>query len=147
MTYYDVKERVNDWFFKLNVEEQRNELIRTIKTCKIFNHYIVIDTGKIVFLFDISKHYVFDMKLLEKLDKDEIYKDNFVEMKGKREAKKMNDELIKDINLERDKITRNLVFRYIVERYGILYPLDDTIKVVSLLSFRGLFSQDDENTE
>jgi DNA invertase Pin-like site-specific DNA recombinase len=147
MTYYDVKERVNDWFFKLNIEEQRNELIRTIKACKIFNHYIVIDTGKIVFIFDIKRHHVFDMKLLDRLDKDEIYKKHFVEMKGKREAKKLNDELIKDINLDRDKKTRNLVFRYIVERYEILYPLDDTIKVISLLSFRGLFSQDDENTE
>jgi hypothetical protein len=97
MPYYDVKEKINDWFFKLNVEEQRNELIRTIKTCKIFNHYLIIDDGKIVFLFDINQHYVFDMNLLDNLNKDEVYKEHFVEMKNQKEARKFNDKLIANI--------------------------------------------------
>jgi DNA invertase Pin-like site-specific DNA recombinase len=33
MTYYDVKEQINNWFFNMNIEEQRNELIRTINKC------------------------------------------------------------------------------------------------------------------
>jgi hypothetical protein len=37
------------------------------------------------------------MKLLENLDKDKIYKDNFVELKYKKEVRKLNGKLIPDV--------------------------------------------------
>jgi hypothetical protein len=140
MTYYDVKEKINDWFFKLNVEEQRNELIRTIKSCKIFNHYLIIDVGKIVFLFDINQHYVFDMNLLDNLNKDEVYKEHFIEMKNQKEARKFNDKLIANINLNRDKNIRMLVFQYLIEKMGVIYNLNETSNLVSFASLRGLYA-------
>ena len=143
MTYYDVKEKINEWFFKLNVEEQRNELIMAIKTCKIFGHYLIIDTGKIVFLFDINQHYVFDMKLLDNLNKDEIYKLYFVEMKGKRDAKIFNDKKIIDINLDRNNETRGIVFQYLYDKLKIAYNLNDTGNLISFVSLRGLYSQNE----
>jgi ADP-ribosylglycohydrolase len=54
ITYYDVTEKVNNWFYNMNIEEQRNELIRVIHGCFVYNHHLIIDTGKIVFLFDIN---------------------------------------------------------------------------------------------
>jgi hypothetical protein len=47
------------------------------------------------------------MKMFENLNKDEIYKRNFVEMKGKLKAKMLNDRRIHDVNLQRDKEIRN----------------------------------------
>jgi hypothetical protein len=138
MTYYDVKERINNWFFKLNIEERRNELIKIIKSCKIFNHHIIIDTGKIVFLFDIKERYEFDMKLLENLNKDEIYKTHFIGLKNKREARRLNNRLIHNIDLNRDKEIKTRVFQYLIKTYDIIYNLNDKDKLISFISLSGI---------
>jgi hypothetical protein len=135
-----VKEKINDWFFKLNVEEQRNELIRTIKSCKIFNQYLIIDTGKIVFLFDINQHYVFDMKLLEDMNKDKIYKEHFIELKHKKEVRKLNDKLIHNVNLNRNKEMKMRVFQYLVEKYKIIYDLSEHTNLISFVPLTGILS-------
>jgi hypothetical protein len=140
MTYYDVKERINDWFFKLNVEEQRNELIRIIKSCKIFNHHIIIDTGKIIFIFDIDQHYIFDMSLLENLNKDEVYKTHFIEMKGKRKARTFNDKMISDFNLTKDTEIKVRILKYMIQNLKIKYDITETENIVSFVSFKGLYS-------
>jgi hypothetical protein len=138
MTYYDVKEQINNWFFNMNIEEQRSELVRTIHKCLIFNHHILIDTGTAVFLFDIDKHDVFDMALLENLNKDEVYKKNFVQMKGKRKARTYNEKLIHDVNLNRDKEIRMRVFQYLTETYNIIYDISEKDKLVSFVPLLGL---------
>jgi hypothetical protein len=140
MTYYDVKEQINNWFFNMNIEEQRNELIRIIKACKLFNHYLIIDTGKIVFLFDIAQHYVFDMKLLDNLNKDEVYREHFVELKRKREARKFNDKLIHDVKLDRDKEIRKRVFKYLTKEYHIIYDISEHTNFISFVSLTGLMT-------
>jgi hypothetical protein len=140
MTYYDVKEKINDWFYNMNIEEQRNELIRIIKTCKVFKNYLVIDTGKIVFLFDVNHHYVFDMKLLDNLNKDEVYKKHFIEMKGKREARKLNDRLIHNVNLKRDKEIRMRVFQYLISTYEITYDISEKTNLVSFIPLTGIMA-------
>jgi DNA invertase Pin-like site-specific DNA recombinase len=145
MAYYDVKERINDWFFKLNVEEQRNELIRIIQKCQIFNHHLIIDAGQVVFLFDIQKHYVFDMKMLENLNKDEIYKKNFVEMKGKLKAKMLNDRRIHDVNLQRDKEIKTRVFEYLAQKYSVYYNFIGKTKLVSFVPLTGIMSLEIED--
>jgi DNA invertase Pin-like site-specific DNA recombinase len=129
MTYYDVKEKINDWFFKLNIEDQRNELIRNIQTCKIYNYYLLIDTGKIVFLFDIRQSYKFNMKLLENLNKDEVYKEYFINMKNKQQVKKFNGKKIPDINLNGSGDIRTTVFLYLHEKLNINYN-EPVIKIV-----------------
>jgi hypothetical protein len=142
MVYYDVKEKINEWFYELNIEEQRNELIKIIKTCKIFNHYIVIDTGKIVFIFDINQHYILDMSLLDNMNKDEVYKEHFVEMKNKKQARTFNDKLILNIRLDKDENARVLIFTYLIEKFGIAYNLNETTNVISFVSLGGLYSQE-----
>jgi DNA invertase Pin-like site-specific DNA recombinase len=145
MTYYDVKEKINDWFFNMNIEEQRNELIRTIKTCKMFNHHLIIDTGKIVFIFDINDHRVFDMELLENLNKDEVYKKHFIEMKGKREARKFDGKLIHNVDLNRDKEIRMRVFQYLIKTYNIIYDISEATNLISFVHLTGLMSLELEN--
>jgi hypothetical protein len=142
MTYYDVKEKILDWFYTLNIEDQRNELIRTIKACKIINHHLIIDTGKIVFLFDIFKNDVFDMKLLDNLNKDEVYKKHFIEMKGKREARKLNDKLIHNVNLNRDKEIRMRMFQYLIKQYNVVYDISEHTNLISFVPLTGIMSME-----
>jgi len=142
MTYYDVKERILKWFKKLNIEEQRNELIRIIKNCNIYGHYILIDTGRIIFFFDIDQHYIFDKKLLKMLDKDQIYKLHFISFGNKKLVKKYNDKLIIDINLYRDDDIKLKLFKYLKKNFNIVYDLEDTKNFISFVSLKGLLSQE-----
>jgi hypothetical protein len=76
--YYNVKDKIHTFFEKLNIEEQRNELIKTIKKCVVIEKHIIIDTGTNVFVFDIENKYVFDNSLLKKLDDDKYFKINYL---------------------------------------------------------------------
>jgi DNA invertase Pin-like site-specific DNA recombinase len=76
--YYNVKDKIHTFFEKLNVEEQRNELIKTIKKCVVMGKHIIIDTGANVFIFDTENKYKFDNSLLEKLDDDKYFKINYL---------------------------------------------------------------------
>jgi len=143
VTYYDVKDRVLKWFKKMNVEEQRNELIKIIKSCNIYGHYMLIDTGKVVFFFDINQHYVFDMKLLKNLDKDEIYKSHFVSFGNKKLVKKFNEKMIVNINLEKFDYVRLKLYNYFKKHFNIVYNFNETKNFISFVSFRGLLSQED----
>jgi hypothetical protein len=123
----------------LNIEEQRNELIKVIQRCLVFGHHILIDTGKIVFLFDIDQHYIFDIELLEKLRNDENYKDFFTKMIGKREARKHSEKLIKNIKLK-DDIAKMRVFQYLIKNYNITYDISEKTNLVTLISMTGLMT-------
>jgi hypothetical protein len=76
--YYNVKDRIHTFFKKLNVEEQRNELIQTIKKCVVMGTHIIIDSGASIFVFDAENQYLFDSSLLKKLDDDKYFKINFL---------------------------------------------------------------------
>jgi hypothetical protein len=62
----------------MTVEEQRTSLIKIIKDCQIFNKYIVIDTGKILFLFDIEDDVYLTIETYNEFKKDKKFKDNFL---------------------------------------------------------------------
>ena len=138
ITYYDVKDRILNWFTKLNIEDQRNDLIKVIKNCQIFSHYIIIDTGKILFLFDINDNHIFDMSLLDKLDKDEIYKEYFINTTGRSKAKKHNEKRILNINLAKGEDIRMKVFQYLIKTYNINYDISEKTNLIAFVSFRGL---------
>ncbi|MDR1627204.1 MAG: recombinase zinc beta ribbon domain-containing protein, partial [Oscillospiraceae bacterium] len=76
--YYNVKDRIHTFFKKLNVEEQRNELIQTIKKCVVTGTHIIIDSGANIFIFNTENKYSFDDSLLKKLDDDKYFKINFL---------------------------------------------------------------------
>ena len=142
IAYYDVKEKINDWFYNMNIEEQRNELIRIIIKSVIFAHYLIIDIGKIVFLFDINQRYVFDIKLLENLNKDELYKKYFIEMKGGQDAKKYDGKRIPDVKIGKNEKLRMRVFQYLIKTYNITYDLSEKTNIVPFVSMSGLYGFD-----
>jgi DNA invertase Pin-like site-specific DNA recombinase len=143
MTYYDVKERILNWFKKLDIEERRNELIKVIKNFTIYGNYILIDTGTIIFFFDINQRYVFDKKLLKNLDRDEIYKTHFISLGNKKLVKKFNDKMIVNINLEKFEYLKLKLFNYFKKNFNIVYDFNETKNFISFVSFRGLLSQED----
>jgi hypothetical protein len=78
LTYHNVKETVINYFEKMTIEEQRTSLIKIIKDCQIFGEYIVIDTGKILFLFNINDNVCLPVETYEEFKNDKKFKDNFL---------------------------------------------------------------------
>jgi DNA invertase Pin-like site-specific DNA recombinase len=78
ITYYEVTDKINNWFYNMNIEEQRNELIKVLRACKVFNKIILIDAGTVLFFFDGTFPYKFNYDMLNNLDKDSIYKKYFI---------------------------------------------------------------------
>ena len=138
ITFYEVTDKINNWFYKMNIEEQRSELIKVIQGCFVYNNFIIIDTGRIVFLFDINDHHVFNMELLKKLNEGIIYKEYFIENKGKSLAKMFNDKRIPNINLNRDEEIRMRVFQYLIKTYNIVYDISDKTNLISFVPLRGI---------
>jgi hypothetical protein len=100
-----------------------------------------------VFLFDIFKKEVFDMKLLENLDRDKIYKEHFVEFKYKKEVRKLNDKLIHNVKLNRDKEIRMRVFQYLAKTYNIIYDISEHTNFIPFVPITGIMSFEIENFE
>jgi DNA invertase Pin-like site-specific DNA recombinase/regulator of replication initiation timing len=86
-TYINIKEKVISFFTEMDIEDKRNELLRIIKKCSLFGQHILIDTGNLLFLFDINLGITFDEKLLNNLNKDKIYKDYFINNSQKKPRK------------------------------------------------------------
>ena len=78
LTYYDVKEKVVTFFEKLSVEEKRISIIKIIKYCQLFNNYLLIDIGKVLFIFNIDQNYIITKELYNLFKKDKLFKDNFL---------------------------------------------------------------------
>jgi DNA invertase Pin-like site-specific DNA recombinase len=106
LTYYNVKETVINFFENMTVEEQRTSIIRIVKDCQIFNKYIVIDTGKILFIFDTEDDIYLTTETYNEFKKDKKFKDNFLHSselldkdgKIKMEITKFSMEVFKNIN-------------------------------------------------
>jgi DNA invertase Pin-like site-specific DNA recombinase len=78
LTYYDVKNNVVNFFEKMSIEEKRTSLIKIIKNCQVFNKHLVIDTGKLLFVFDTKKEYELTEQIYNKFKRDKGFKDNFL---------------------------------------------------------------------
>jgi DNA invertase Pin-like site-specific DNA recombinase len=78
LTYYNVKETVISFFENMTVEERRMSLIKIIKECQIFNNYIVVDTGKILFIFNIEDEIYLTEDIYNEFKNDKKFKGNFL---------------------------------------------------------------------
>ena len=78
LTYYDVKETIINFLEKMNVEEKRTSLVKIIKCCQLFGKYIVIDTGNLLFIFNLDKECVLPEEIYNKFKKDKNFKNNFM---------------------------------------------------------------------
>jgi hypothetical protein len=68
-------------------------------------------------------------------------------MKGKREARKLNDKLIHNVNLERDNEIKIRVFEYLAQKYNIAYNFIGKTKLVSFVPLTGIMSLEIEDLE
>jgi DNA invertase Pin-like site-specific DNA recombinase len=137
--YYDVTDRVNDFFCKLDTEQQRNELIKIIKKAVVFNHHLIIDTGAVIFLFDIRLRQTFDMRLLENMNKGKIYKEHFITGENEEETRKRKDDvLIVDVDFNKFKESRMSVFEYMRDKLNIIYNIGESSNLVSFTGMRML---------
>jgi hypothetical protein len=80
------------------------------------------------------------MKLLENMNRDVIYKEHFIEMKSKREVRKFNDQLIHNVNLNRDKEIKMRLFQYLIKEYNVFYNISEHTNFVSFVHLTGLMT-------
>jgi DNA invertase Pin-like site-specific DNA recombinase len=78
LTFYDVKDNVINFFEKMNSEEKRMSLMKIINNCQLFNKYLVIDTGKILFIFNIDEVNILSEEEYNKFKNDNEYKESFL---------------------------------------------------------------------
>jgi hypothetical protein len=118
LTYYNIKETIINFFENMTVEEQRMSLIKIIKECKIFNNYIVIDTGKILFVFNIKDDIYLTEKIYDEFKNDKKFKGNFLN----------SSQLIDDedqINMEITRYSIDLFNNLTNEKWDKKSPVSD----------------------
>jgi DNA invertase Pin-like site-specific DNA recombinase len=146
--YYNNKERVLNFFKNMNVEEQRNALIKTIKYCYSFNSIILIDTGTIIFIFNAKCIYEFKDSMLDNLDKDYLYKkyfiesltegkiflditDQFREDEIKEKIFNINEQTIYDCKLKgKNKVFNNRIAEMLFGEYNISYDFSNHSSII-----------------
>jgi len=78
LTYYNVEENVINFFEKMSVSEKRTSLIRIIKNCKLFLNYLVIDTGNLLFIFNIKDLCFLPENIYKEFKTNKKFKSNFL---------------------------------------------------------------------
>ncbi|MCL2440493.1 MAG: recombinase family protein [Treponema sp.] len=78
LTYYNTKELILSFFEKLSIENKRTALLKIIKKCQLFGYYLLIDTGYLLFIFNIKENYKLPELFIEELKNDEHFMKNFL---------------------------------------------------------------------
>ena len=78
LTYYDIKEKIINFLENMTNEEKRMTLIKVIKNCQLFGKLVIIDTGKLLFIFNIDKENILSETIYNKFKKDKNFKNNFM---------------------------------------------------------------------
>jgi len=78
LTYYNTKELVINFIENMNKEEKRLSLIKIIKKCQLFCKYLLIESGKVLFVFDIKLDYGLPESVYNEFKNDINFKDNFL---------------------------------------------------------------------
>jgi hypothetical protein len=68
-------------------------------------------------------------------------------MKGKREARKLNNKLIRNVKLERDNEIKVRVFEYLVQKYNIAYNFVGKTNLIYFVQLTGIMSLEIEDLE
>jgi DNA invertase Pin-like site-specific DNA recombinase len=136
---YSTKDRITIFFEKMNIEQQRNELLRVVKKSVIFGDYLTIEAGKKMFVFNVSHHkmYKFDSDSYDNLMNDQVYFDNFLNLDTAKGLKSIlfNGRLLNDWEL--DKKYKREKMRTVADEFlrelGLVIDLEPIDRVVSFL--------------
>ena len=89
LTYEGVKNLIIDYFEKLGIEEKRKALLKIIKECVLFKNYLLINTGKMLFIFDIRENYELQKEMYEAFKNDAYFKSQFINRDDSQEKYKL----------------------------------------------------------
>jgi len=78
LTYFDVKNMIINFFENMSKEEKRNSFIKMINNCLLFNKYLIIEIGKLLFIFNIDDKNKLSDLTYDKFKNDINFKDNFL---------------------------------------------------------------------
>jgi DNA invertase Pin-like site-specific DNA recombinase len=106
LTYYNVKETVINFFENMTIEERRNALIKIIKECLLFNKYILIDTDKILFIFNTEDEIYLTEDTYNEFKNDKKFKGNFLHSS---ELLDKDDEISMEITNFSIEVFKNLI--------------------------------------
>ena len=119
--YYNVKDKIRDFFNTDNIEAKRDMLVRSIKNCIFKGNHLFIETGNSLYIFDTNLKYMFDMKRLDDFLNDTDYKFYYTELLGGNYYKNRDNENI-DCDLN-DKV---------LDTYINVWNISDTIHADNL---------------
>jgi DNA invertase Pin-like site-specific DNA recombinase len=145
-TWTNIKEKLQN-FYKMDKENQRTDLMNIIEKCYLFGHYLLIDSGVLVFLFDTKLNYPFDLKLLKKLDRDLVYREYFIEypQRNKKEVRTFNDKMISNFVLDKPTssgiINRVFVNKYLKKNLKIKYDISRHKNLIAYMSLKGIYNK------
>ena len=77
LTHQDVKGDITNFFETASAEEQRTSLLKIIKRCQIFGVFIVINTGRVLFVFNSEDNNILTDEAYQNFKDDIHYKGNF----------------------------------------------------------------------
>ncbi|GHU01353.1 hypothetical protein FACS1894147_01040 [Spirochaetia bacterium] len=78
MTYYDVTEKIVEFFEKSDIETQRKELLRIVDNCFLYGKNLIIVSKQMLFLFDTDSSYKVDDEIYANFKADKNFKLNFL---------------------------------------------------------------------
>jgi len=89
LTYESVKNLIIGYFEKLGTEDKRKALLKIIKECVLFKNYLLINTGKMLFIFDIRENYELQEAVYEDFKNDAYFKSQFINREDSKEKYKL----------------------------------------------------------
>ena len=78
LTYYNVENTIINFFEKMNNDEKRMSLVKIIKACQVFGVFLIIDTGRLIFVFNTEEDNMLPEETYKAFKKDKKFKDNFL---------------------------------------------------------------------
>jgi len=129
IAYSDIRKLIIDFFENMDNENKRSALLKIIKKCVLFNKNLLIESGVVLFIFNID----YDNTLLESVYKDfknnKYFMDNFLnsnsvindngELKIINDWLEYNNGIIKDFSLDENiKDIKNLSNYFKVRKFG-----------------------------
>jgi site-specific DNA recombinase len=137
-TYTNIKDKILN-FYSMDIEDQRTDLMVIIKKCFLFGNYLLIDTGRLIFIFDTRINYKFDKSLLQDLERDRVYKNYFIKSTFRKKSGFF--ETVTNISImERDnkpkylftEISDNKEAENILKKLKIKYNIEKISKLIFL---------------
>ena len=78
LAYYDIQETVINFVENWSNEERRTSLIKVVRRSQLFGKYLVIDTGKLLFVFNIEEENILSEDVYNSFKNDKDFKENFL---------------------------------------------------------------------